>query len=376
MKLSAALTILGGYDCSSWTYRPDAKSIVRPTLPGPALEVSATGRAIISDLEFQAPSGSSAFVSSIAAFVKRSDKLSLRRVTLIASKGAQGVNGNAGANGSLSSSTPVAGTLNGSPGTSTEGGKAQACTCSNGGTSKGGRGGDPGGANIDGEAGTSPQAIEDPVGANGAGSTRAACETTSTPGTPGSNAANGIDGNGATDFGVVSDSGWQPQPGKIGGAGPAGQGGGGGGGDGGSGGGGSGACGGCGGHGGEPGAGGGASIALVAFESPVELIECKLVADQGGAGGTGGAGGGPMTGGTRSGLTGGGCRGGNGGNGGKGGTGGGGAGGLSAGIAYRGAKPTVNATFTKGTKGAKGVGGTQGKNDGFEGDPVEIFESK
>ena len=63
------------------------------------------------------------------------------------------------------------------------------------------------------------------------------------------------------------------------------------------------------------------------------------------------------------------CSGGNGGAGGAGGAGGGGAGGISAGVLYKGTKPTYGAdtTVTTGALGTKGTGGVPATNDGIDG---------
>lgn len=93
-----------------------------------------------------------------------------------------------------------------------------------------------------------------------------------------------------------------------------------------------------------------------------------LTAADAGAGGSGGAGGDGATGGTRA--TGGGtaC------NGGGGGGGRGGAGGISAGVLYKGAKPTLDTTkVTTGAFGAKGVGAGL---DGIDGQKADMLEAQ
>ena len=44
---------------------------------------------------------------------------------------------------------------------------------------------------------------------------------------------------------------------------------------------------------------------------------------------------------------------------------------AAAGIVYKGAKPSVQATIATGTPGAKGIGGVPGTNDGIEGVKAE-----
>ena len=380
ISLQAAVTILGGFTCGSWSFG-SKPTLLRPTESGPAVEIrSVQGAFTISDIDVLAPSGSSASPSSVAAFVSNTPALTLRRTRLAAQTGASGKSADPGTNGALVSSTPQAATLNGTPGSALLGGASQACTCSNGGTTAGGRGGDPGGVDKDGQAGTiapvAPATFEPPT-ATGQGSTRDDCEMLSVGGRVGSAGASGADGDGAkATFGDVTSDGWLPAAGNNGKHGIAGQGGGGGGGSGGAGGGGSGACGGCGGHGGEGGGGGGGSIAILALNSPITLVAVELKSARAGNGGNGGTGGDGMDGGMRANPTGGGCFGGNGGKGGKGGAGGGGRGGLAGALIYKGAKPIGAPVVTKGTKGDKGQGGSPGNNDGLDGDAVEQLEIK
>jgi hypothetical protein len=67
------------------------------------------------------------------------------------------------------------------------------------------------------------------------------------------------------------------------------------------------------------------------------------------------------------------CNGGNGGKGGSGGGGGGGAGGVSAGVLYKGAKPTLDGStkVTTGALGGKGVGAGLDGVDGQKADMVQ-----
>ncbi len=370
VKLTAAVSIYGGFACGSWSYSGN-KASVAPSDSGYALEVqSVAAAAVIADVSFGAIAGTDASPSSIAAFVNATSALTLRRVALVAGKGAAGKSPAKAANGALMSSTPTAGTLNGNNGGATNGGLAQLCTCVGGGTSKGGGGGN---LNGDGSPGETAQAIVSPPGFTGAGGTYAECNSgTPIGGRSGSNAPDAAASAGAMQLGALSETGWIPEPGKNGTDGTAGQGGGGGGGAGG--GGGSGACGGCGGTGGQGGGGGGASIALLALNSPVTITACTLTAADAGAGGAGGAGGDGIAGGTKGTQGGGACAGGNGGKGGNGGAGGGGAGGISVGVLSKGGKPTLDSATIVGTGalGAKGTGPSG--NDGVAGQKADTLE--
>ena len=46
---------------------------------------------------------------------------------------------------------------------------------------------------------------------------------------------------------------------------------------------------------------------------------------------------------------------------------------MTAGIVYKGAKPTVQATIATGSLGAKGLGGAPGLNDGVDGVKADVF---
>ena len=374
-NVTSGVTLLGGFDCATWNYTAGATEF-RPQDASVALDVRASGSYVISDILFAAAPGTAALPNSIAAIIRSSVGVTLRRVTLLAQAGHEGAAGNQGAEGALASSSPIAGTLNGSPGDTTKGGLAQTCKCANGGSSKGGRGGDRALPDIDGEQGQTAQAVVDPAGADGLGTTRAECETSGLVGHNGSNAPDAGQGEGATLIGALTETGWTTAAGSDGPHGAAGQGGGGGGGDPGGGGGGSGACGGCGGSGGKGGAGGGASIALLSVESAVQLVSCVLTSADAGGGGGGGPGGAGTAGGTRSATTGGGCRGGSGGRGGNGGTGGSGSGGSSLGIAFTGTAPIRDPeTDARISVGARGLAGqANGAKPGIDGRQEKVFQ--
>lgn len=366
VKLTSAVSIYGGFTCGAWSYS-GAKARVSPASPGYALDIeNVTGAASLADLAFVAAAGDTSSPSSIAAFVKSSPNVTLRRVELEAMAGAKGKDETKGADGALMTSTPTPATLNGNSGGATMGGLAQLCTCVGGDTSKGGGGGN---LNSGGEAGETAQATPEPPTATGAAQTASECNLGTNSPKPGSNAPNASPADGAKKIGALEQGGWLPEAGKSGGYGEAGQGGGGGGGSGGGGGGG--ACGGCGGGGGKGGGGGGASVALLAVDSPITLSGCMLKSANGGAGGNGAAGGDGIAGGTKGARGGAACDGANGGKGGNGGAGGGGAGGLSIGVLYKGTRPNVDSatetSMTIGSPGDKGAGGAAGVNGGVSG---------
>lgn len=370
VKVPAAVSIYGGFACGAWTYS-GVKAKVEPADAGYALQIEKVSDGlVIADVSFRALAGTEASPSSIAAFVNASPKVSMRRVELVARKGAGGKSPAKAADGALMSATPMAGTLNGNTGSATVGGFAQLCTCVGGGTSKGGGGGN---INSDGSPGEVVQTPSTPATATGEAGRLADCTAGTgsyVNGRPGSDAPPAAGASGATKLGTLTEGGWTSELGANGGAGTPGQGGGGGGGS--SGGGGGGACGGCGGSAGEGGGGGGSSVALLALNSPVSLAQCILTTADAGAGGAGGAGGDGLAGGTRGTAGGAACNGGNGGKGGAGGAGGGGAGGVSVGVLYKGAKPAVDASVTTGAKGSAGPGAAG--NDGIEGQKAATLE--
>jgi hypothetical protein len=314
--------------------------------------------------------------SSIAAFV-HGGSVTFKGVSLVAGKGAKGKDGKAGETG-----VPTPADLNGATpeaGGEAKGGAAKQCSCSSGGTTTGGRGGDTLGVNNNGQPGLPQITPPSPPTATGEGSTSVACQTENLNGKRGSDAPVAPDGKMAG-LGDLGESGWVPGRGEPGSNGAPGQGGGGGGGNpsGGSpGAGGGGACGGCGGTGGTGGDGGGASIALVAHNSAVLLQESELVAANAGDGGDGKPGGDGQTGGS-GGVRVGSCSGGPGGRGANGGSGAGGAGGVSVGVLYKGTTPTLDAAtenaIAVGAKGAPGAGGADG-NAGRDGDAKPVLEA-
>ena len=372
IDLSSAVSVFGGFDCASWSHTGN-KARFEAKNPGDfALRVASVSDPItLADLELVAKPGDSTHLSIVAAFLRDSPNVSLRRLKLVAAEAANGANAAPGVTG-----TPNPTNLDGNnpdAGLGAAGGAAKACTCSNGGSSKGGKGGSAGGLAPDGESGETAMAVVDPPTATGQGSTSIECQSTATPGRKGSNAPAADDAVPPSAPGEIVATGWKAADGLAGESGKPGQGGGGAGGNpaGGSpGGGGGGACGGCGGTGGGGGGGGGASIALLLLNSPVKLETSELLSAKAGDGGDGAAGGqGAIggSGGTRVGS----CAGGDGGRGGNGGAGAGGSGGVSAGIVHKGDAPVVDAAtdaaITHGTAGEPGTGGAQGVNDGKPG---------
>lgn len=365
VKMVASADLYGGFACQTWAYT-GTKTSVAPKDVGFALDIRGIADAmIIADMAFSVVDGTDALPSSVAAFVKASPMITLRRVALQAKNG-------------FSRPTGATGPI----GTKVSGGPGLLCTCSNGGTSNGGPGG-PKGANGTpanaGSAGAPTQVPATPAGADGAGVG------------PGSVGHRGSDAVGVATVGKGADHPYDvvgddlvAASGGDGGDGFVAQGGGGsastvgfsvsvpslpgrGGG-----------CGGCGGHKGQGGLGGGASIALLAFDAGVTLDTCALTSGDGGHGGDGGGGGGGGAGGAgapgdpsqSSSMAGGG-----GGTGGAGGSGGGGAGGATAGVVYRGAVIAVppTSTITTGAFGTNGVGGKPGVNEGVDGPKMDVI---
>jgi len=387
VKLTAGAKIYGGFACpggaTPWSYEAGKKSKVAPSTKGVALSINAGAAAVaIEDFEFDAKDGVDPGESSIAAFVNSSTNVALRRVKLVAGKGADGANGagiaTPAASGATGSNGVAACTVTVDP---NRGGAEVQSICGGAASgSIGGKGGDGGSNNGSGGIGERGAPIPQPdtsLGLPGIGESGPSwnCSPGGALGgaLPGANGSSQPDALGGTGAGTLTSTGYTAPSGVSGLDGTPGQGGGGGGGakapamcganprtgaSGGSGGG-----GGCGGKGGAGGMGGGASIALASVDSSVALDQVDLVAVSGGNGGNGGAGqaggsgGNPGTGAT--GTPNDSCDGGRGGKGGAGGNGGGGAGGPSLGIAFVGASPTqTTVSFQLASTAA--VGGADG----------------
>lgn len=357
MTSASAASIYGGFACSTWAYDA-SKAKLAPNAAGYALHVDGTTDAIVlSDVEIEAKDADGPGASSIAVFLSRASKVTLRRVAVTAGNAQPGTDatslpdfapanapdGNGGAAGGMQKPNP-------------------SCPSSIGGA--GGKDATPSG--MAGEVAANPVY---PAGYTGAGGPAGV----SCFALDGSYGVAGTPGAGATTLGTLDATGWKGSDGAAGGSGGNGQGGGGGGqkAEGGVGGGGG--PGGCGGAGGGNGSAGGSSIAVLAFESTLALEQSSLTAKNAGRGGNGAMGQkaqlgnvGIATADSPAKA----CPGGIGGVGGSGGGGGGGAGGLSAGILYKGNAPSFDGTSTpsaetlgsvalgeKGASGNKGLGG-------------------
>lgn len=371
LKLTTAVHLFGGFACGTWTPDEATKAKVAPTDAGYALHVDSVSAPLrFENMAFEAIAGTAASPSSIAAFVASSPNVVLRRVDLKANDGFTSLPGQAGAMGNHDT------TPDGNNGTATQGGAEKMCTCSFGGTTKGGKGGDTQGTESGGSKGAPAIVPPVPGTATGEGSSRSECEG-GTGGKRGSDAPPALF-QPKPSVGALDATGWHPGDGAKGVNGTPGQGGGGGGSytigaAGQNGGGGGGACGGCGGSGGDGGKGGGASVALLAFNAPVTLKTCLLEATKAGNGAEGRDGGPGSSGGSRGNGGNTACPGGNGGNGGKGGAGAGGAGGVSAAVLHKGDVPiNEGSTLKSGSKGTGAAGGRSPENDGPDGLEGEI----
>ena len=358
-----AASIFGGYACADWSYS-GIKAKVVPTDAGVVLSLTQVrDSVIVSDLEITAPPGNGAITSSVGVFVGSAKAVKLRRLSVTAGAGAKGRNGVRGDSGSIVKVSSGSTVSTGVSGSGLNGGAAKTCTCGNGATSTGAKGGDAAGT-TDGADGM-PAYASMPAG--GKGQTAAECAV----GGAGSMGAEAPVPTDATPppVATIDAAGWHAGDGGDGTIGNAGQGGGGGGGAAGGGGGGGG-CGACPGTGGGGGKAGGSSIALVTFESTVVLTASTFTSGVPADAGDGALGGGAQSGGMEGTGVGGGCSGGRGGSSSDGAAGSGGAGGVSAAIAYRGTKPMADGTtlLTVGsTVGGKGGNGGNGLNDGPDG---------
>lgn len=371
LALAAAadgIKIYGGFKCSDWSYETGVRATLKPKTRGIVLTVDtlATG-ATFEDVGFVAMPGSDPGESSIAAFVKESGTIAMKRVKLEAGKGAKGAAGT-----KTDYAYPAQSALNGKDASGDSGGAFNQVACPDGTKTTGAKGGD-GGAGVTGGGLGQPDLGAGKGGVIGDCSTGGGTGGTGSPGTAVSPS------DGAKALGSLSAGGWAGTPGTDGKAGGPGQGGGGGAGattgngGGGGGGGGAGACGGAAGKGGTA---GGSSIALLALNTVVVAESSELQSADGGDGGSGAAGQlGQQIGGFAGKSANAGCAGGKGGAGADGGPGGGGAGGVSAGIVWKGKTPTLNSTTPKlGNKGTKGTGGKPGVNDGIDGDAKPTLE--
>ena len=371
LALAAAadgIKIYGGFKCSDWSYETGVRATLKPKTRGIVLTVDTlAGGATFEDVGFVAMPGSDPGESSIAAFVKESGAITMKRVKLEAGKGAKGAAGT-----KTDYTYPSQTTLNGKDASGDTGGAANQIACPDGTKTTGAAGGN-GGVGVTGGGLGQPD-----LGAGKGGVVGSAC---------GPNGF-GADGNpgtavspapGAKSFGSLTTAGWVGTPGDTGKPGGPGQGGGGGAGattGNGGGGGGGGGAGACGGAPGKGGGAGGSSIALLALNTVVMLDSSDVGAADAGEGGPGIAGQvGQQLGGFAGKSANAGCTGGKGGAGADGGAGGGGAGGVSAGVVWKSKAATLTATTPKlGNKGTKGTGGKPGVNDGIDGEAKPTLE--
>jgi hypothetical protein len=390
--------LFGGFACNDWSYTPTKRVVVKaPASPALAVHGARAG-VVVEDVEFGAPDAMMPGSSSIGALVESSEKVILRRVRVVAGKGAAGQASADGAKGD--DGQAASGGQRGSDGVCPAGVASQNGGSWGGPSLCGSRGGN-GGLATQGLAGSAglagiPQTNVDPPNVDNGGPKSSTVGGNGGDGTAGSVGVAGKPGAASTMGGTFGAEGYTPAPTAGAGTdGSVGQGGGGGGASNASGmcigaSGGAGGMGGCGGKAGTGGSGGGASVALLSWmSSGLVLDTCELVAKDGGAGGKGGDGG---TGGLgRSGAEGGaghsgdagpsigkGGKGGPGGNGGAGGPGGGGNGGPSYALVYKGTRPTRTSgtLLTARPGGAAGRGGSVGAtkaNDGLEGPSAEEF---
>ncbi len=367
VKVTGAASLHGGFSCNDWSYEAGKRAVIKPSAKGFALEIdSVTTKVLVDDLDFAAANASAPGESSIAAVVRGSADVQMRRVKLAGGKGMAGANGTLAPHG-----FPTQASLKGNDASGTAGGTEKKCTCPGGALTTGGIGGT---ASTGGQAGG--KGTPD-TGGGTAGDPAKACNSGGGggKGNPGKSLTEAA---GAATFGLLTASGWSPTGGAKGSDGGPGQGGGGGASTA-SGGGGGGGCGGCGGAGAPGGGGGGASIALLVLGSTVGIAAgSELSTADAGAGGTGAGGqSGQIEFGFAGAFSADGCAGGAGGPGGTGAAGGGGAGGISVAVAWKGpAPPTVDSgtKFTIGKKGVKGAGGKAGVNDGIDGIEQETLE--
>src|SRR6478736_3942086 len=251
VKIAGSARIYGGFACpgsaSPWTYEAGKRAKVAPTARGFALSVAAGAAVVdIEDVEFDAKDGVDAGESSIAAFVKESTSVALRRVKLVAGKGVDGADGVR-----VDVVFPTQGDLNGKAATGDIGGNPTLQMCAAGGSTRGGRGGEAGGSSATSGGPGAPD-----LGAGAGGIVTKACNSGGGGG-DGANAPPQPPSPGAAKVGTISPTGWSGIPGTDGTPGIPGQGGGGGAGAGTSGGGGGGGAGGAGG-----GAAGGISVGI------------------------------------------------------------------------------------------------------------------
>ena len=363
LVLPSNVSLYGGFDCANdWKYGGQLHRARVETAPGqiPLKTAGDYGLMDVFDFAFIAADAVDPGGSSIAAIVAKYDSVVFRRCTLVAGRGADGLDGEL-------LEEPAAPGAPGSPGADActtpdgPGGPAVETACAPAETSQGGKGGSGGPLTAaDGDPGLPPPpGDKDPT--NPADGDPGKGQTAADPCTPGEPGADGANGPHAAkippspeDDGFVSIDGFRGVDGGDGQPGSPAQGGGGGGASrgsaavcgaatGGGAGGGSGGAGGCGGKAGKGGQAGGSSITVLNLSgsADVDYQQCELWVSEAGDGGDGspgqpgGAGGLAGSGGIGQDTVQAACQGGKGGTGGRGGAGGGGGGGHSLHIGFR-----------------------------------------
>ncbi|MEZ4376518.1 MAG: hypothetical protein R3B07_37285, partial [Polyangiaceae bacterium] len=203
---NAGVQAWGSFKCSDWSYDNTLKATVAPSVEGYALSAdSVTTDTRLEGFEFDAQSATSAGGNSIAAFVKDSTALTLVSVKLVAGDGMKGADG-----ATPVSSFPAQSSLGGFSGEALDtlampplqgrgGAEKTYSACPNGGTTKGGRGGNASGL---GEAGGPA-----PLG-GAAGQAGGTCSTGI--GEEGKQPSEAAAGPGAATTGAVIGDAWTP----------------------------------------------------------------------------------------------------------------------------------------------------------------------
>ncbi len=87
VKLTSAVSLYGGFSCKDWSYTAQ-KAAIAPAAVGYALEIADVPSSVeVMDLTLTALAGTALRPSSVAAFVRKSPKVLMRRVSLMAGNG-------------------------------------------------------------------------------------------------------------------------------------------------------------------------------------------------------------------------------------------------------------------------------------------------
>ncbi|HEY4159935.1 MAG TPA: DUF1565 domain-containing protein, partial [Polyangiaceae bacterium] len=158
LNITEGAQLYGGFKCpggtGAWTRETSGKATVAPAMRGVALNINATSKTApvsIDNFEFDAQDGVDPGESSIAAFVNTPSTVALTNVKLVAGKGVNGADGTV-----TDLMFPAQTDLNGNAASGDTGGGGKVCTCADGATSKGGKGGDGGAVNATGGGAGSP----------------------------------------------------------------------------------------------------------------------------------------------------------------------------------------------------------------------------